>query len=180
MTGSRLSEVDERFLVEMFEHCGMESECQVSMYDVGRKLGLDRGVASRIAEDLMGSGLIELRTLAGGVCLSERGRELAQRIAPVKDGEARFKLGSRPIIDESQQEGLETVLAEVKSQAAELALDFDSLNELIVDLKTIAVQLTSPRPKTAIVRACLQSIERILQRGTAPRVLEAVSALLAE
>lgn len=180
MSGSGLSEADERFLIEMFEGCGKESECQVSMYDVGRKLGLDRSTASRIAENLMGSGFIELRTLAGGISLSERGRELAQRLAPTKDGEAGFKLGGRPIVDESRQKGLEAVVAEIKSQASGLALDFDSLNELIVDLKTIDVQLTSPRPKTAIARACFQSLERILQKGADPRVLETVTALLAE
>jgi hypothetical protein len=68
----------------------------------------------------------------------------------------------------------------IKAQTASLDLDFDSLAELVADLKTIADQLGSPRPKTAVVRECLRSLEGVLKRYAGNRSLVDVRALIGD
>ena len=55
---------------------------------------------------------------------------------------------------------------------------FEALSEITADLRTLDAQLQSPRPKTAIVRACLQSIAAALSRIGAPDLRDPVAALL--
>jgi hypothetical protein len=68
----------------------------------------------------------------------------------------------------------------IKAQAGSLGLDFDSLAELVADLKTVADQLGSPKPKTAVVRESLRSIEGVLKRFPGNKHLADVRALIEE
>jgi len=52
----------------------------------------------------------------------------------------------------------EQVILGIKIKTDILGLDYDTLEELLADLKRIDVQLTSSRPKTKILRECFQSI----------------------
>ena len=74
-------EVDEtgkQFLIQLFEQTRGDSSVQVSMYDIGGLMGLERNAAARVAEKLMGSQLVEIRTLSGGIGISAAGSELVQ------------------------------------------------------------------------------------------------------
>jgi len=75
---------------------------------------------------------------------------------------------------------VERVCDGIKAQAGSLDLDFDSLAELVADLKTIADQLGSPRPKTAVVRESLRSLEAVLNRFAGNRCLADVRALIGD
>jgi len=52
------------------------------------------------------------------------------------------------------------------------------LEELLADLKTIDVQLTSSRPKTKIIRECFQSIIDVLQKIDANELVNQAKALI--
>ncbi len=63
----------QQFLIQLFEQTKGDSTVQVSMYDIGDQLGLDRDIASTVAQELIGSMLVEIRTLSGGIGISADG-----------------------------------------------------------------------------------------------------------
>jgi hypothetical protein len=161
-------EVDEtgrQFLIQLFEQTRGDPSVQVSMYDIGGLMGLDRNAAARVAEGLMGSQLVEIRTLSGGIGISEAGSEMVRDlIGPAAtDAGSLSKLGDELLLNTAGRQAVAQVVAEIKDQAGSLGLDFDTLTELTADLKAIDAQLGSPRPKTAIVRQCFISISGVLK-----------------
>jgi hypothetical protein len=182
MNSSELDEGGQQFLIQLFEQTGGDSSVQVSMYDVGEGLGLDRDTSSRVAETLIGLQLVEIRTLSGGIGISTEGANEVSRLtggASLANG-SRGKLTDQLVMDTTGCRGVEQAAAELKSRAGNLGLDFDGLSELMADLKTIDAQLGSSRPKTAIIRECLCSIKAVLEGvGNGDSLLE-VSVLLGE
>ena len=67
MTDSEPSEAAQQFLIQLFEQTKGDGSIQVSMYDIGELLGMDRDTASTVAQELMGLQLVEIRTLSGGI-----------------------------------------------------------------------------------------------------------------
>jgi hypothetical protein len=53
------------FIVELYHRTRGDGSVKVSMYDIGETLGLDRKVSLRTAEELIGTGLVEIKTLSG-------------------------------------------------------------------------------------------------------------------
>lgn len=159
-----LNEPDRQFLMRLFEQTGGDPSRQLSMYDVGKGLGWEREEASRVAQDLMADGYVEIRTLSGGVGLSSAGAEAVRSaLGPSGPGAALPRLGAGRTLDAPACRAVTDVCDGIKAQAGKLGLGFDSLAELVADLKTVSEQLNSPRPKTAIVRECLRSIEALLK-----------------
>jgi hypothetical protein len=165
MENSEMSETGQQFMIELFEQTRDDQSVQVSMYDIGGRLGLGRDAASRVAEELIGLQMVEIRTLAGGIGISAAGSEMVQGlIGPLAaDPGDSIKLGSEPLLDSAGRLALEQIVADIKDQAGALGLDFDTLTELMADLKSIDAQLGSSRPKTAIIRECLHSLSGVLQ-----------------
>jgi hypothetical protein len=182
MSSSELDEAGQQFLIQLFEQTSGDSSAQVSMYDVGGGLGLDRDASSRVAETLIGLQLAEIRTLSGGIGISTEGANEVKRltggVSPT-DGSP-GKLTEQPIMDPASCQGVEQAAGELKSQAGNLGLDYDGLSELMADLKTIDAQLASSRPKTAIIRECLCSIKEVLEGAAKAEILIKIRALLDE
>lgn len=182
MSSSELDESGQQFLIQLFEQTGGDPSAQVSMYEVGEGLGLDRDASSRVAEILIGLQLAEIRTLSGGIGISADGTSEVKRLmdGSVAPGDSPGKLTDQPVLDAVNCQGIEQVAGELKSQAGNLGLDFDGLSELMADLKSVDAQLGSSRPKTAIIRECLRSIGEVLERAGNDESLEKVRALLGE
>lgn len=182
MSSSELDESGQQFLIQLFEQTGGDPSVQVSMYEVGEGLGLDRDASSRVAEMLIGLQLAEIRTLSGGIGISAEGAGEVKRLmdGSVAPGDSPGKLTDQPVMDPVNCQGVEQVAGELKSQAGNLGLDFDGLSELMADLKTVDAQLGSSRPKTAIIRECLRSIKETLEALTNADSLEKVKRLLGQ
>ena len=172
----------QRFLVELYLRTQGDPSIKVSMYDIGEDLGLDRKASLRTAEDLIGTGLAEIKTLSGGIGITSDGVTQAQQLgaAVEEDGISFTALGHAPVLDETGRQLVEQISTELKSQMGEKGLDFDSLAELMADLKSIDAQLSSPKPKTAIIRECFQSIKGVLQKADDVKGLAPVKTLLGE
>jgi len=182
MTISELDDSGQQFLIQLFEQTGGDPSAQVSMYDVGEGLGLDRDTASRVAENLIGLQLVEIRTLSGGIGISADGASKARHLlgsAPAADSSP-GRLTDQPVMDSISRRGVEQVAEDLKNRAGNLGLNFDSLAELMADLKTIDAQLGSSRPKTAIIRECLLSLKEVLEDSAETEVLLKVKALLVD
>ena len=163
----KLNDIDvngQQYLIQLFEQTKGDSTLQVSMYDIGDQLGLDRDIASAVAQELIGSMLVEIRTLSGGIGISAEGSQMAQKlIGPAESSSDEFaELDDAPLLNTSGRQAVEKIATELKDQTGALGLDFDTPTELMADLKTIDAQLGSSRPKTAIIRACLHSVLAVL------------------
>ena len=180
MEKSNISKKERNFLIKLYELTQENSSSQVSMYDVGETIGLERDDALKTAEVLFGFGLAEIKTLAGKIGITEAGlsevtkNDVYNKIA----GASGFRLGNAPLIDDAGQKSVEQVISNIKTKAGSLGLDFDILEELLADLKTIDAQLTSSRPKTKIIRECFLSIIDVLQKVDADELVNQVKGLI--
>ena len=180
MNADELDINGQQFLIQLFEQTKDDSTLQVSMYDIGDQLGLDRDIASAVAQELIGSMLVEIRTLSGGIGISAEGLQMAQKlIGPAESSSDEFtKLDDAPLLNASGRQVVEKIASELKDQTGSLGLDFDTLTELMADLKTIDAQLGSSRPKTAIIRACLHSVLTVLTNSGDNKISERIRALV--
>jgi len=181
MTLDEMGEPARQFLRRLFDQSGGQTSRQISMYAIGAELGWDRDAATQTAQDLMASGLVDIRTLSGGIGLSTEGAAVMQAaLGSESRGPALPRLSNSRIMDQAACEAVEQVCDAIKAQAGSLGLDFDTLAELMADLKTITGQLGSPRPKTAVVRESLRSLEGVLKRFAGNKSLAEVKALIGE
>ena len=144
MTDSEPSEAAQQFLIQLFEQTKGDGSIQVSMYDIGELLGMDRDTASKVAQELMG---------------------------PLASDNSEYsKLGDEPVLNSGGRQAVGQVVSELKNQTGSLGLDFDTLSELMADLKTLEAQLDSSRPKTAIIRECLRSVLGVMEKTKDSRI----------
>lgn len=152
------------------------------MYELGASLGFDRESSSRMTEDLIGSQMVELRTLSGGIGISEKAiKEIADSgLAGTAAPDSLAAFGKKPVIDADARQAIEQITADVKSRAGSFGLDFDRLSEVLADLKTIDAQLDSPQPKTAVIRECFRSLKSTLESVETDETGDRIGRLLKE
>ena len=182
MTMSELDEIARQYLLQLFEQTSGDTGAQISMYDVGEILGMDHDTSGQVAENLIGLQLAEIRTLSGGIGISAEGVAQVQSLTggAASTEESPGRLSEEPVMDAQSCEAVERAADTIKGQTGNMGLDFDRLSELVADLKTINAQLGSSRPKTAIIRECLQSINAVLEGTGNSDSLAKVRALLGE
>ncbi|MCG6929300.1 MAG: hypothetical protein LJE64_01985 [Desulfofustis sp.] len=154
------------FLQLLYEMSSGDTGADVSMYAIGEHLGLDRVQAGSIAEDLIIDGFAELKTLAGGVAITAKGLEALGRREEGGAGNSmpeRHRLGSNPVLDDDDRQAVDSLLDELKQAIFSSSQGYEKVEELIIDIKTIEVQLLSPRPKTSVIKEVLGSIAGQLQ-----------------
>ncbi len=182
MSFSELDESGQNFLLSLYRETNGDTGIQISMYDIGTDLGLERSEASKLAEDLMGWSLVELRTLSGGIAITSSAIVELEELGYGAAGttEAPVCLGNEAIVTNEVRQAVERVTADVKQSAGHLGLQYDTLSELMADLKTIDIQFESTQPKTAILRECLRSIKSVLDTAGDEETVIRVNGLLGE
>jgi hypothetical protein len=182
MATCKLEGSAKEFLARLFEKTQGEPSHQISMYDVGTSLGWDRDAASRTAQDLMGGGLVEIRTLSGGIGISAEGVAAMQAILGPSPGSGTTirRIENARLLNEGARLAVAQVCDGIKTQLGNLGLDFDTLAEMMADLKTVSCQLDSTRPKAAIVRECLRSLEHVLKDLRDNKSLAEIRTLIGE
>jgi hypothetical protein len=156
------------YLEELHRQTGGDTEQQVSMYDVGAAIGLDRTEAGILAEQFMVQGQAELRTLAGGISITPEGLiALGIAVPSSHSVESDLRLGAGPVADEADLRAVNRLTEEIKNEISGMVLEFEQLEEIVLDLKTIEVHLLSPRPKTAVLREIFRSLLNSLEATNA-------------
>ena len=180
MTDSELDDTSQQFLLTLFEQTNGDTSVQVSMYDVGNLLGMDRDAASAVAQELMGRQLAEIRTLSGGIGISADGAARVHDIrGPASSGSSESaNLGNGPVLTSGGQQSIDQIVMELKNQAGSLGLNYDALGELMADLKTMEAQLDSPKPKTEIMRECLRSILGVVKQTQDRQLTDRIQRLV--
>jgi len=182
MSFSELDESGQNFLLSLYRESKGDTNNQISMYDLGSELGLDRADTSKLTEDLMGWSLVELRTLSGGIAITHSAVAELEELGYGSAGttEATVRLGNDRIVSDDVRQAIEQVTGDVKLTAGRLGLQYETLSELMADLKTIEIQLESARPKTAILRECFRSIKSVLDATDDEETVIRVNGLLGE
>jgi hypothetical protein len=182
MTLDDIDDTGRDFLLQIYQETNGDPAVQVSMYDIGERLGLERESASRVAEELIAYQLVEIRTLSGGIGISADGVQEIQALIGDQStvGDKITQLGTEKILDQNRSQAVSQVMDHLKGQAGNLGLDFDTLSELMADVKTIAAQLASSRPKTAIIKECLRSLLGIVEKADDNENLAKIRALLGD
>ncbi len=154
------------FLTELYSKTKGNTEQEVSMYDVGEAIGLDKAKAGATAEEMMIQGLVELKTLSGGIAITSRGlEELGITEAANTPEKTGLVLGIGPTVEESEKRDIADLLDEIRLATAQNNMEYELLEEIIFDIKTVEIQLHSPRPKTAVVREILMSLQNLMKKS---------------
>lgn len=148
------------YLAELYRQTGGDTDALVNMLDVGAAIGLEKDEAGTTAEDLIISGFVELKTLSGGIGITHQGLVELNMSPTGSVVENDLQLGEGPVLNDEGRVILEALLAEVKTWIPQVQLDYQRLEECIIDIKTIEVQLLSPNPKTGIIREALRSLSK--------------------
>jgi hypothetical protein len=168
------------FLMSLFDTTQGDGAIKVSMHDVGMAIGLDKKDAARVAEAVICVGWAELKTLSGGIGISQEGVDKAVSLGarlPL-DVEGVICLGEESVINDGVREVVESVLAALKLEIVQETFDFNTTAEIIADVRTLEMQLFSPKPKTAIVRAGFESMKAILANAKNIDTLSKIKQLL--
>ena len=151
------------FLDELYRQTKGDTAAQVSMYEVGAALGLNKGEAGSLAESLIVDGLVELKTLAGGIGITNEGLTslgLAASAGPVAG--ATFSLSHGPVATEQDRQTIAELVRRIKDSLSGKSLAYAQLEEIVIDLKTVELHLLSPKPKLAVLRELFRSLHDAL------------------
>jgi len=158
------NETQKAFLLELYRRTRADTGAQQSMYAVGATIGLDKPEAKRTAEDLIGMGLVEIRTLSGGVGITEEGITAARPEDAGYTDDYRFSLGNAPIIDDRDRQAVISFTGVLRQRIEKTNRSYADLEEMVIDIKTLEVHLLSSRPKTAVVRELLRSLQSAFEK----------------
>jgi hypothetical protein len=166
-----------RYLNELYRRTEGNTGAQVSMFDVGAAMGLEKEAARKLAEDLIAEGWIEIRTLSGGIGITTEGIDMAQPAGGSGAG-GNLSLGDGPLLEDKSRPALERILTEIKKSVTSSPAPYARLEEVVIDIKTIDIHLLSPRPKTAVIKAVLQSLKDSLLSTGASGLAKQVETLI--
>lgn len=159
------------FLDELYRQTDGDAENQVSMYDIGTVIGLDKSEAGSLAEQLIVQGQVELKTLAGGVSITSEGLAVLGLAAPLSQSpENNLQLGKGPIADDTDRETIQQIMEKIKKELSSLNLEYDLLEEIIIDLKTIEIYMLSPRPKISVLLEIFRSLMNAFETSPSSKV----------
>jgi hypothetical protein len=164
MNQSSLDESGKQFLLQLFKVSNGDVSAKVSMYEIGEALEMDRGRANFITTELVGFDYVEIRTLSGGIGITEQGIDAAKKFGAEGGKQDDIpRLGKESILSGVNKNACDMMVAKIKSNAPKLSLDFDAMAEIMADLKTLDAQLSSPKPKTIIIRESFRSVQAALK-----------------
>jgi hypothetical protein len=175
---SDLNSQQKSYLEELHRITGGDPAVQASMHDAGAAIGLDREAAGKLAEELIAQGYLEIRTLSGGVGLTQLGIESGKAGAETT-GAAAWRLSGATILDETDRTAVEAALESIKNGMGNDSVPYPQMEAVVVDIKTIEVQMLSPQPKTAVVREVLLSLGQTLAAMNMTDQASAIEKMLA-
>lgn len=170
---------EKAFLYELYTQTKGNTEAQISMHDVGTALGLEKNEAGSLAENLFIQGFAELKTLSGGIGITDQGMKVLDIKPPPRPGDDALKLGKTLVLEAAGKKAVEKILKAIKENSIGAKPSYDTLEELIMDIKTIEVQMMSPRPKTQIIREILRSLSANIEKNGPEDLAAGLNALIA-
>lgn len=160
------------YLNQVKDMTGADPDQQASMYDAGEALGLDRSQAEEMAQALFIEEYAELKTLSGGIGITEAGlNALGVSLPKSAKGNARDTISREYMMTEEDRQVLDRLLEEVKTAIAGQPADYTLLDTVVTDIKTMELHMLSPEPKTGVIRALIDSLRHAFSGQTAHAAL---------
>lgn len=179
MTAATQEEI--RFMLELYNMTDGSLDAQISMYDIGDSLGFDKATITSMSQDLMIEELVELKTLSGGIGITQKAMQLLQNEGLIAGSKVQsVRLSTGPVINDQDREHIDVLLTEIKSETATARTEYPLVEELVIDIKTLETQLLSPRPKTYVFRAIFLSLIQLLSSAGANRTAEKLQQFVEE
>lgn len=175
---SDLNSQQKSYLEELYRVTGGDPTVQASMHDVGAAIGMDREAAGKLAEELIAQGYLEIRTLSGGVGITQLGIESGKAGNEAPDS-ADWHLGGTTILDEKDHTAVEAALEAIKNAVGKNNASYPQMETVVMDIKTIEIQMLSPQPKTAVVREVFLSLHQTLAAMNMTDQASAIQKMLA-
>jgi hypothetical protein len=145
------------FLEQLYTLTQGDPEQQASMYDIGENLGLAKNEAETLAQELLIRELAELKSLSGGIGITGQGLQAIGKPA-AHGAELPYTLGSNAVLTHQDREAVEVLLEDVKQEVKGAPFSYEQMNALVIDIKTMEVQLLSERAGTRVVRELFRSL----------------------
>ena len=172
-----LSPEAKQFLHELYSATEGDPDRQLSMYDVGAALGLERDSASALAQDLIIEEFADLKSLAGSISITAKGLVALNITSGTSAQAGMAPLGNGPFLNEQDQQKVTELIAAIRLKNPQ-DKSIGLLEEIVFDLKTLEVQLLSPRPRTAVVKALLAVLSQPLQDAGLGAEADTAAALI--
>ena len=104
-----------RYLTELCTKTQGDTGAQISMFEVGAAIGLDKTEAGMVAEELIVEGLAELRNLSGGISITAQGLALIQGggNGPALKGVG-LQLGSGQVLGDQGRQALQKIIKDIR------------------------------------------------------------------
>ena len=173
----------QNYLQQLCEMSDADVSREVSMYEVGGSMGLDRPEAGALAEELIIDGYAELKNLTGSISITTAGLRLLNLDTgghgTAGQGESQFVLGEAEVPTAEIVAAVQDLVEEIRKAVAEGSFDYSQVEEMVIDIKTLETQLLSSRPKTKIVREVLRSLAVPLKgRPESERLNSAINKMI--
>ena len=135
------------YLYKLYEMTHADPAAQVSMYEVGEALGVENDEAGQMAETLFMGGHAELKTLSGGIGITLMGMDALGVTPAVAPGLETPALGNEIVLTDPDRNHVDTLLGDIKSGMASAKAEYQVLETLVMDIKTIEVENAIERLK---------------------------------
>lgn len=83
----------------------------------------------------------------------------------VQGSDTVLRLSAERFLNKEDRYNIEALLTEIKSAITTAGQPYGRLEELVIDIKTLEVQLLSPRPCTAIIRETFSAVIERLEKA---------------
>ena len=165
------------FLFELYTQTGGDIEAQVSIYDIGTAVGLEKNDIESMAQFLYIQGLAEMKTLSGGIGITVAGLEVLDIKVECKDGD-RVQLSNTKHIGEADRAVVDDIIHQIKECVFGKKQNYNQMEELVIDIKCIEIQMLSPCPKTKVIRQLLVSCKDNLDSGGSSDLVKKLKVML--
>jgi len=178
-----------QFLRRLYEWTDGDESKWSYMYGIGEELGFDRDLTVKIEQYLRGEGFINstfvfgtpdksirilhkgVRAVWGDLPNSDRSTDhpSSQNITSIGQViNSQIQIGSPEAtqvatFNENKYEELKEVIQSLKESIDQLGIDQQQKSKLQADIRTIEAQMSSSKPKAAIITERLGSIKRVLE-----------------
>jgi hypothetical protein len=167
-----------QFLSELIRCTQGDLQAKISMYEVGAALGLGKTDAGKLAEEVIAEGWAEIKTLSGDIGLTPDGIAASGANAAGSEAPLGLSMGNGPVVQNDGLPAVEQILEQIQERLNGLSIPYDTLEEMVMDLKTARVQLLSPKPKTAIIKEVLRSLGDAMQNAGADDTAAQIQAMI--
>lgn len=178
-----------QFLHKLYKMTGGDESKGILIHRVGEELELDKSLAWQIARFLSGAWLIKIETTDGVIKLTHQGILEVEEALSKPDKPTEYfppvniiRVGGNMVGSQIQQaspgarqtatisanklEELKEVVESLKTSLHNLGLEPQQKSDLQAEMQTMEAQMTSSKPKRAVITASLSCIRDILAGAT--------------